>query len=184
MKTEEIKKRIETMSLEEMKDRLSEYMKNDLSLEPGFVAVEVRLKETNNNGCRYDILLIDEEGKETQVKFKDRCSRLLYVYTLLHPQGYQRRVAANNNYQELRNLYNVLYFKDAEALVKTISSSGSEHFFNHYIAQSRKAVRQASPLAETFVIDRPQSHNGRLLIPFVAEGGTTILDATLRNFIH
>ena len=29
MKIEEIKKRIETMSLEEMKARLSEYMKND-----------------------------------------------------------------------------------------------------------------------------------------------------------
>ena len=47
------------------------------------------------------------------------------------------------------------------------------------MTQSRVAVRQASPLASTFAIDRPQSHNGRLLIPFVANGGTVIIDASL-----
>ena len=50
------------------------------------------------------------------------------------------------------------------------------------MAQSRKAVRQSSPLASPFAIDYPQSHNGKLLIPFVAQGGTVILDASLSKF--
>ena len=65
--------------------------------------------------------------------------------------------------------------------MKTIESTGFDHFFSHYIAQSRNAIRQATPHASDFVIDRPQSHDGKVLIPFVAEGGTVILDNALRN---
>ena len=141
------------------------------------------MRADDNARCRYDVLLIDEEGGETPVQFHDRYSRLLYIYSLLHPQGYQRRQAAANNYRDLCHLYNTLYFRDSDALLKTIESTDVKkpgHFFNHYVAQSRNAVRQASPLAESFAIDRPQSHNGKLLIPFVSHGGTVILDASLR----
>ena len=181
--TEKIEKLMSQMTDEQIRQRLAEYMENDIRLKPPLVAVEVRLAETANTKCRYDVLLIDEDGVETPVKFRDRYSRLLYIYSLIHPLGYQRRQAAANNYRDLCHLYSILYFRDSDALLKTIESTDVKkpgHFFNHYVAQSRNAVRQASPLAESFAIDHPQSHNGKLLIPFVSHGGTVILDASLR----
>jgi hypothetical protein len=175
-----IKTKIDSMSLEEMKQRLAEYMAADKNLMPGLVAVEVRLSQSRSAKCRYSVLLIDAEGGETEVQFPDRYSRLVYIYTLLHPQGYQRRQAAANNYRELRHLYSMLYFRDSDALLNTIASTDFDHFLSHYIAQSRNAIRQASPLADPFAIDRPQSHNGKVLIPFVADGGNVIIDASLR----
>lgn len=172
---------IDSMSLDEIKQSLAAYMAADEQLAPRPVAIEVRLSDINNVRCRYDVLLIAENGQETEVKFRDRCSRLLYIYTLLHPQGYQRRLAAANNYKALRNLYTMLYFRDSHALMKTIDSTDFNHFFSHYVAQSRNAIRQATPHASDFAIDRPQSHDGKVLIPFVAQGGNVILDASLRN---
>jgi hypothetical protein len=179
--TEIIEKMIQAMTTDEMKQRLAEYMAADRQLVPHPVAVEVRPCKITNAKCRYDVLLIAENGQETEVKFRDRYSRLVYVYTLLHPQGYQRRLAAANNYKMLRDLYTMLYFKDSKALMKTIESTGFDHFCSHYIAQSRNAIRQATPHACDFAIDRPQSHDGKVLIPFVAQGGTVILDHSLRN---
>ena len=174
---------VNTLNIDELKTKLAEYMENDPKFHAPLIAVEVRQNSSFNPNCRYEVLLIDEQGGETPVVFHDRYSRLLYIYSLLHPQGYQRRQAAANNYRDLCHLYNTLYFRDSDALLKTIESTDVKkpgHFFNHYVAQSRNAVRQASPLAESFAIDRPQSHNGKLLIPFVSHGGTVILDASLR----
>lgn len=178
---EEIKKTIDAMTTDEMKQRLTEYMAADQQLIPRPVAVEVRPSVANSSRCRYDVLFINENGQETEVKFHDRYSRLLYIYTLLHPQGYQRRMAAANNYKELQQLYSLLYFKDSDALVKTVESTDFDHFFSHYIAQSRNAIRQATPHASDFAIDRPQLHDGKVLIPFVAQSGTVILASSLRN---
>ena len=177
----DIKTVIDSMSLEEIKQRLAEYMAADKTLMPTLVAVEVRPSSINNVRCRYDVLLIAEDGQETEVKFRDRYSRLVYIFTLLHPQGYQRRLAAANNYKALRQLYTMFYFMDSDALLKTIESTGFDHFFSHYIAQSRNAIRQATVHASDFAIDRPQSHDGKVLIPFVAQGGTVILDNSLRD---
>ena len=179
--TEKIKKMIEAMTTDEMKQRLAAYMAADEQLAPRPTAVEVRPSNINNVCCRYDVLLIAENGQETEVKFRDRYSRLVYIFTLLRPQGYQRRLAAANNYKALCQLYTMLYFKSSDALMKTIKSTDFDHFFSHYIAQSRNAIRQAMPHASDFAIDRPQSHDGKVLIPFVAQGGTVILDNSLRN---
>ena len=176
-----IREQIEKMTVEELRAHLTKYMTNDISHLPPIVAIEVRLSDTGNVRCRYDVLLIAENGEETEVKFRDRYSRLVYIFTLLHPQGYQRRLAAANGYKAMRQLYTLLYFKGSDALLKTIDSTDFNHFFSHYVAQSRNAIRQATPHAADFAIDRPQSHDGKVLIPFVAQGGTVILDASLRN---
>lgn len=180
--TEKIEKMIESMTTDEMKQRLAEYMAADQQLASRPVAVEVRISSINNVRSRYDVLLVAENGQETVVNFPDRYSRLLYIFTLLHPQGYQRYTASADNYKILRQFYSMLYFKDGNALLRTIESTDPNHFFSHYIAQSRKAIRQATSHA-SFIIDRPQSHNGKVLIPFVAEGGKVILDKTLRNLM-
>ena len=178
---------VNALDIDELRTRLAAYMAADVRFMSPLVAVEVRLSNKANERCRYDVLLVDEDGNEIPVMFRDRYSRLVYIYTLLHPQGYQRRMASANNYRALCHLYSQLYFKDSDALLKTIESTDITRpgqFLSQYITQSRKAVRQASPLAEQFAIDRPQSHNGMVLIPFVANGGTVILDASLRNNMY
>lgn len=177
----DIQAKINSMSIEEVKRRLAEYMATDKQLAPRPVAIEVRLNDGNNVHCRYDVLLISEDGQETEVKFRDRYSRVIYIYTLMYPQGYQRRQVATDGYKALRKLYSQLYFRNSEALVKTVESTGFDHFVSHYIAQSRNAIRQTTPHASDFAIDRPQSHDGRVLIPFAAQGGCIILDSSLRN---
>ena len=177
----EIQERINSMSLEELKQQLAAYMAADPHFAPRPMAVEVRLSNDSHARCRYDVLLITENGEETEVKFSDRYSRLIYIYTLLHPKGYQRRLAAANDYRVLRNLYYALYFRDSNALLKTIRGIGFDQFFSHYVAQSRKAVRLATPYDSDFAIDRPQSNGGKTLIPFVHQGGAVLLDDTLRN---
>ena len=172
---------IDAMTADEMRTRLSEYMANDTSLMPRLVAIEVRLAKAGGARCRYSVFLIDEQGNEFLVKFRDRYSRLIYIYTLLNPHGYQRRTVAANDYRALRQLYNLLYLANSDALLKTINSTGYDHFFSHYVTQSRRAVSQASPLAGSFAIDRPQAHNGNMLIPFVEQGGTVIIDNSLLN---
>lgn len=165
------------MTTDELRARLAEYMLHDTSLLPPLVAVEVRLAD-NFRGCRYEVLLIDKEGNEFIVPFHDRYSRLIYIYALLHPKGFQRRRVAADNYRELCQLY----FRDSAALLRTVETTDAERpgqFISQYVAQSRKAIRQASPLAEPFVFDLPQRHNGRLLIPFAANGGTVIIDSSL-----
>ena len=176
--TEKIEKMIEAMTTDEMKQRLAQYMAADQQIAPCPVAIEVRLSHDTYK-CRYNVLLIAENGQETEVHFRDRYSRLIYIYTLLHPQGYQRRQAAANDYKALRRLYASLYFKEDIALVKTIGKTDFNHFFSHYIAQSRNAIRQATPHASVFAIDRPQSNCGKVLIPFVGRGGKVILDNSL-----
>ena len=175
---------INLMDIDEMKTRLVEYMSSDEKLMPHPIGVEVRLRETSDRSGRYEVILLMDDNSEVEVKFHDRYSRLVYVYTLLHPKGYQRRKLVANNYRALCNLYSMLYFRDSEALLKTIDSTDIKkpgHFMNQYIAQARKAIRQASPLAEQFAIDRPQHNNGKVLIPFVANGGTVVIDASLCN---
>ena len=170
---------IDSMSLTEIKQRLAEYMAADEQMTPHPVAVEVRACNTSSSSCCYEVLLIAEDGHESEVKFRDRYTRLIYIYTLMHPMGYQRRLAAANNYQSLRQLYTKLYIRSSNALIKTITRAGFDHFFSHHIARSRLAIRQVTPHASLFAIDRPQSHNGKVLIPFVAQGGTVILDHSL-----
>ena len=57
----DIKTVIDSMSLEEIKQRLAEYMAADKTLMPTLVAVEVRPSSINNVRCRYDVLLIAED---------------------------------------------------------------------------------------------------------------------------
>ena len=66
--TENIKEMIESMTTDEMKQRLAEYMAADQQLAPRSIAVEVRLSNIKNVRCRYDVLLIAENGQETEVK--------------------------------------------------------------------------------------------------------------------
>jgi hypothetical protein len=174
----DIKKLVDTMSVEELRQRLYDYMLADTKLSRP-VAIEVRLKDTYTRGGRYDVLFIMENGEEVKVKFTDRHSRLIYIYTLLHPQGYQRRSLRTNNFQALRDLFSRLYFGSAEPLMKAIGND-FDHYFSQAVAQSRKAIRETIGASELFEIALPQRHGGKTLVTFAANGGNVIMDPSLQ----
>ena len=178
MTPENITKMIDAMSVEELKIRLAAYMEADKEL-PKPVAIEVRMKENGGSRGRYDVLLIMEDGEELEVKFTDRPSRLIYIYTLLHPQGFQRRSLTANNYRPLRELYSKLYFTSADALLKSIESLTFDQFFNQAVSQARVSIRKTISNSKDFEIARPQQHGGKTIIDFVANEGKVIIDSSL-----
>ena len=121
-----------------------------------------------------------EDGEELEVKFKDRPSLLIYIYTLLHPQGFQRRSLTVDNYHPLRNLYSELYFSTGDAVLKSIDSLTFDQYFNQAVTQARVAIRNTINDSEDFEIARPQQNNGKTIIDFVANGGEVILPPDLR----
>lgn len=169
---------IDKMTDEEVRTRLGEYMMKDPAFMPNIVAIQVRLSDENTRSCRYKVLLVDEEGTEIEVKFRDRPSRLVYIYSLMHPEGYQRRQLTANNYRPLCQLYGQLYFKDSEALVKSIDKNPNQ-FISQAVTQARVAIKSTGLPWEDLVIADPKTHN-KLFIPFVKEGKTVILDSSLR----
>ena len=179
MNTNNIKsvmKMLDAMSVEELNDLLMPYM--DRRVNPHAIAVEVRLSETPGKGGRYEVLLIMQDGSEKVVKFRDRHSRLVYIYTLLHPQGYLRRSLTKDNYRALRELFSKIYFASAEPLLKAIGSD-FDHYFSQAVAQSRRAIRETINASEGFEIALPQRHRGRTLIGLAANGGHVIIDSSL-----
>ena len=173
-----VKKMLDAMSVEELKNRLAAYMMADENLVSRPIGVEVRLADTFNRSGRYDVLIVLEDGSEKEVKFHDRHSRLVYIYTLLHPQGYQRRSLRTNNFQALRDLFSRLYFGSAEPLMKAIGND-FDHYFSQAVAQSRRAIRETIGASELFEIGLPQRHGGKTLVSCAANGGHVIIDSSL-----
>lgn len=169
---------IDAMSVEEMKSRLAAYMIADETICSRPVGVEVRLSENFSRKGRYDVLLIMEDGSEVEVKFRDRHSRLIYIYTLLHPQGFQRRSLEANNYKALRELFSKIYFKTPEPLMKAIGNNFNQ-YLSQAIAQSRVAVKQAAAHTEDFVIAMPTRNGGKTVVNWAAKGGEVIIDNSL-----
>ena len=151
----------------------------DMQLAKKPVAVEVRMSETQDRGGRYDVLLITADGEEMEVMFRDRPARLIYIYTLMHPEGFQRRSLTANNYQKLCDLYSKLYFASAEPMLKSIEKLGFDQYINQAVTQSRVAIRNTIGSATEFEIARPQRNGGRTLVTFAAKGGNVIIDNSL-----
>ena len=173
-----VMKMLDAMSVEELKNRLATYMMADENLVSRPVGVEVRLADTLDRSGRYDVLIILEDGSEKEVKFRDRHSRLVYIYTLLHPKGYQRRSLRANNFHALRELFSKIYFGSAEPLLRAIGND-FDHYFSLAVAQSRRAIRETIGDSDAFEIALPQRHGGMMLISHVDNGGRVIIDSSL-----
>ena len=95
-----IQEAIQQMSVEEMQERLAEYMAADKEWAPKPVAIEVRHRDIKDiaGSNIYDVIVLKDDGTEEVLKFDDRYSKLIYIYTLMHPKGYQRR-SLNNQLQ-------------------------------------------------------------------------------------
>ena len=165
-----VMKMLDAMSVEELKNRLAAYMMADEKLVSRPIGVEVRLADSLERSGRYDVLIILEDGSEKEVKFHDRHSRLVYIYTLLHPKGYQRRSL---------KLFSKIYFGSAEPLLKAIGND-FDHYFSQAVAQSRRAIRETIGDSDAFEIALPQRHGGKTLVTFAANGGNVIKDPSLQ----
>ena len=170
---------LDQMSVEELKNRLAAYMLADENLMPKPIGVEVRLTDDNTKSCRYDVFLLMDDGSEKEVKFRDRYSRLVYIYTLMHPKGYRSAFLKNNKLKDLCNLYSTLYFASAEPLMQ-YASDKFRRFFYQSVAQSRVFIRNTDPHAKDFEIGYPRNYNGRTLIPAAADPDKVIIDNTLK----
>ena len=177
--TSDIMLMLDAMSVEELKNRLAAYMVAEMQLAKKPVGIEVRMSDTPDRGGRYDVLLITADGEELEVMFTDRPSRLIYIYTLMHPEGFQRRSLQANNYRKLAELYSKLYFVSAEPMLKSIEKLGFDQYINQAVTQSRVALRKTIGKSEEFEIARPQRNGGRTLVTFAANGGNVIIDNSL-----
>ena len=119
------------------------------------------------------------DDSEVKVKFTDRPSKLIYIYTLLHPEGFQRRSLADNNYRPLRELFCKLYFMSDEVLLKAVEGN-FDQYISQAVAQSRVSIRKAIGHVKDFEIDLPQRNSGRTVINHAAKGGIVIIDNSLR----
>ena len=169
---------IESMTVDEMKERLAQYMLADETVCSRPIGVEVSLNAVAGRQGRYAVIMLMADGSEVEVKFTDRPSKLIYIYTLLHPQGFQRRSLTVNNYKPLRELFTTIYFMSDETLLKAVEGRFNT-YYNQAVAQSRVAIRKAIGHVEDFEIAIPQRNLGRTVINHAAKGGTVIIDNSL-----
>ena len=137
-----IREAIQQMSVEEMQQRLAEYMAADKEWAPKPIAIEVRhrnVKDINGSNI-YDVIVLKDDNTEEVIKFEDHYSKLIYIYTLLHPKGYQRRSLnkPEKAFPELASLFRAIFMADPKRLI-----AAAEKDFNHMMSMAIAFVRKA-----------------------------------------
>ena len=176
-----IQEAIQQMSVEEMKQRLAAYMAADKEWASKPVAIEVRHRDRDAivGSNIFDVIVLKDDDTEEVIKFGDRYSKLIYIYTLMHPKGYQRRSLNNRerNFPELTSLYQTIYMADPDRLVKQ-ATKNFDHVMNMAISFIRNAFKNKIGLEE-LSIGNPNDYNGKVVIPAVYDGLKVILDNQL-----
>ena len=129
-----INEAIEQMSVEEMKQRLASYMAADKEWAPKPVAIEVRHRDIKDiSGTNiYDVIVLKDDDTEEVIHFEDRYSKLIYIYTLMHPKGYQRRSLnkPEKDFSELASLYRAVFMADPDRLI-AYATKDFDHMMIH-----------------------------------------------------
>ena len=180
-----IQEAIQQMSVEEMQQRLAEYMAADKEWAPKPIAIEVRHRDIKDiSGTNiYDVVVLKDNGTEEVIKFEDRYSKLIYIYTLLHPKGYQRRCLnkPEKAFTELASLYRAIYMADPKRMI-----ASAEKDFNHMMSMAVAFVRKTLDKmigCEELTIGNPRQYYGRTVIPAVYNGLELIIDSQLQHHI-
>jgi hypothetical protein len=178
-----IQEAIQQMSVEEMQERLARYMAADKEWAPKPVAIEVRHRDIKDiSGSKiYDVIVLKDDGTEEIIQFGDRYSKLIYIYTLLHPKGYQRRSLnkPKQSFPELASLYRAIFMADPERMI-----ASAEKNFNHIMSMAVAFIRKAFKEkigCEGLTIGNPRHYSGRTVIPSVYNGLEVIIDPQLRH---
>ena len=180
-----IQEAIQQMSVEEMQERLARYMAADMEWAPKPVAIEVRHREIKDivGTNIYDVIVLKDDGTEEVIKFEDRYSKLIYIYTLLHPKGYQRRSLnkPEQDFSELASLYRSVYMADPGRLI-AYTAKDFNHMMSMAVAFVRKAIDKMIG-CEELTIGNPRQYYGRTVIPAVYNGLEVILNSQLQDHI-
>ena len=180
-----IQEAIQQMSVEEMQKRLAEYMAADKEWAPKPIAVEVRHRDIKDiSGTNiYDVVVLKDDGTEEVILFDDRYSKLIYIYTLMHPKGYQRRSLnkPEHDFSELASLYRAVYMSEPDRLIAYTAKD-----FNHMMSMAVSFIRKAVGKmigCEELTIGNPRQYCGRTVIPSVCNGLEVIIDSQLKRNI-
>ena len=180
-----ISEAIEQMSVEEMKQRLASYMAADKEWAPKPVAIEVRHRDIKDiSGTNiYDVIVLKDDGSEATVNFGDRYSKLIYIYTLMHPKGYQRRSLnkPEKDFSELACLYRAVFMADPDRLI-AYATKNFDHMMSMAISFIRKAF-EGMIGCEELSIGNVNQYSGRTVIPAVHDGLEVIIDSQLQCHI-
>ncbi len=181
-----IQNAIQQMSVEEMQQRLAEYMAADKKWAPKPVAIEVRHRDIKDiSGTNiYDVIVLKDDNTEEVIKFEDRYSKLIYIYTLLHPKGYQRRSLnkPEKDFPELACLYRAIFMADPDRMI-AYTAKDFDHMMSMAVAFVRKVIAKMIG-CEELTIGNPRQYSGRTVIPAVYNGLEVIIDSQLKNDIY
>ena len=180
-----IQEAIQQMSVEEMQERLAEYMAADKEWAPKPVAIEVRHRDIKDiaGSNIYDVIVMKDDGTEEVLKFDDRYSKLIYIYTLMHPKGYQRRSLNNQaqGFPELASLYRAVFMANPERFISYAAKD-----FNHMMSMAVSFIRKTIDKmvgCEELTIGNPRHLYGRTFIPAVIDGLEVIIDSQLQKYV-
>ena len=180
-----IQKAIQQMSVEEMQERLAKYMAADKEWAPKPIAIEVRHRDIKDiSGTNiYDVIVLKDDETEEVIKFEDRYSKLIYIYTLLHPKGYQRRSLnkPEKTFPELASLYRAIFMADPDRLI-AYTAKDFDHMMSMAVSFVRKAIDKMIG-CEGLTIGNPRQYYGRTVIPAVYNGLEVIIDSHLQSHI-
>ena len=173
------------MSVEEMQERLAKYMAADKEWAPKPIAIEVRHRDIKDiTGTNiYDVIVLKDDDTEEVIKFEDRYSKLIYIYTLLHPKGFQRRSLnkPEKAFPELASLYRAIFMADPERLI-AYTVKDFDHMMSMAVSFVRKAIDKMIG-CEELTIGNPRQYYGRTVIPAVYNGLEVIIDSQIQYHI-
>ena len=180
-----IQEAIKQMSVEEMQERLAKYMAADKEWAPKPVAIEIRHRDIKDiSGTNiYDVIVLKDDDTEEVIKFEDRYSKLIYIYTLLHPKGFQRRSLnkPEKAFPELASLYRAIFMADPERLI-AYTAKDFDHMMSMAVSFVRKVLKKMIG-CEALTIGNSRHYNGRTVIPAVHDGLEVIIDSQLQSHI-
>ena len=180
-----IQEAIQQMSVEEMKQRLASYMAADKEWAPKPMAIEVRHRDIKDiSGTNiYDVIVLKDDDTEEVIHFEDRYSKLIYIYTLMHPKGYQRRSLnkPEKDFSELACLYRAVFMADPDRLI-AYAAKDFDHMMSMAVSFIRKVLKKMIG-CEALTIGNSRHYNGRTVIPAVHDGLEVIIDSQLQNHI-
>ncbi len=180
-----IQEAIQQMSVEEMQERLARYMAADKEWAPKPVAIEVRHRDIKDiSGSKiYDVIVLKDDGTEEIIQFGDRYSKLIYIYTLLHPKGFQRRSLnkPEKAFPELASLYRAIFMADPDRLI-AYTAKDFDHMMSMAVSFVRKSIDKMIG-CEELTIGNPRQYYGRTVISAVYNGLEVIIDSHLQSHI-
>jgi len=180
-----IQEAIQQMSVEEMRQRLAEYMAADKEWAPRPIAIEVRHRDIKDiSGTNiYDVIVLKDDDTEEVIKFEDRYSKLIYIYTLLHPKGYQRRSLnkPEKAFSELSSLYRAIFMANPDRMI-AYTAKDFDHMMSMAVSFIRKAIGKMIG-CEELTIGNPRQYYGRTVIPAVYNGLEVFIDSQLQSNI-